>query len=156
MKTIVCHLAALSILGSSVAFAQPASQERNRQPAPSQQQQPQNNPSRNQGHAGPQTDSRPNNNNNNNNARPNQQQPGRPAAQAQNQNRPHAESRPAMDFRQGERIPQQYRGYSYRVDDWKAYGLSQPPRNHHWVQIGGDFILIAAATGVITSILLNK
>jgi Ni/Co efflux regulator RcnB len=42
------------------------------------------------------------------------------------------------------------------VEDWRAYQLSAPPRGYHWVQTGGDFVLIAIATGIIASIFLGQ
>ncbi|MES1163856.1 MAG: RcnB family protein, partial [Rhizobacter sp.] len=29
-------------------------------------------------------------------------------------------------------------------------------RGYHWVQTGGDYVLVAIATGIIASILLNQ
>jgi Ni/Co efflux regulator RcnB len=41
------------------------------------------------------------------------------------------------------------------VDDWRGHHLSAPPRGYHWVQMGGDYVLVAIATGVILQPLLN-
>jgi Ni/Co efflux regulator RcnB len=41
------------------------------------------------------------------------------------------------------------------VDDWRGHHLSAPPRAYHWVQMGGDSVLVAIATGVILQLLLN-
>ncbi|WP_325346919.1 RcnB family protein [Xylophilus sp.] len=62
------------------------------------------------------------------------------------------------DFRyhKGDRLPPDLRGRNYVVDDWRAHRLSAPPRGYHWVQYGGDYVLVAIATGVIASILLNN
>ena len=59
------------------------------------------------------------------------------------------------DFRRGHPAPESYRGAQYRVDDWRARGLSQPPQGHYWANINGNYVLMAAATGIITSIILN-
>jgi Ni/Co efflux regulator RcnB len=56
----------------------------------------------------------------------------------------------------GGRLPAEYRGRQYVVDDWRGHHLSAPPRGYHWVQAGGDYVLAAIATGVIASILLNQ
>ncbi|MFT4191006.1 MAG: RcnB family protein [Comamonas sp.] len=61
-----------------------------------------------------------------------------------------------QQFARGERLPQDYRGRQYVVEDWRAHNLRQPPRGQHWVQVGGQYVLVAIATGVITSILLNQ
>ncbi|MFP1926105.1 RcnB family protein [Lonsdalea quercina] len=60
------------------------------------------------------------------------------------------------DFRRGKPAPTRYRGNDYRVNDWRARGLRQPPSGQHWAYIDGNYVLIAAATGVITSIILNS
>jgi len=33
--------------------------------------------------------------------------------------------------------------------------LHQPPRGYHWVQYGGDYMLVAIASGVITQLIIN-
>ena len=58
-------------------------------------------------------------------------------------------------FRRGERIPMEYRNRQYVVDDWRGHRLSAPPRGYHWVQSGGDYVLVAIATGIILQVLLN-
>ncbi|KAB8306628.1 hypothetical protein EH228_17320 [Erwinia endophytica] len=60
------------------------------------------------------------------------------------------------DFRRGEPLPPNFRDDNYRVDDWRNRGLAEPPHGEHWAYIDGNYVLIAAATGVITSILLNN
>ena len=62
---------------------------------------------------------------------------------------------PNHDFYRGGRLPPQYRSHQYVVNDWRGHHLSPPPRGYHWVQTGGDYVLAAIATGVITSIILN-
>lgn len=59
------------------------------------------------------------------------------------------------DFRRGHPMPPEYRGPRYRVDDWRERRLPEPPRGEYWSYIDGNYVLIAAATGVITSLLLN-
>jgi len=60
------------------------------------------------------------------------------------------------EFHRGQPLPPRFRGHDYRVDDWRARGLHEPPRGERWAYIDGNYVLIAAATGVITSILLNS
>jgi Ni/Co efflux regulator RcnB len=62
---------------------------------------------------------------------------------------------PNHDFRRGQRLPREYRNRQYVVDDWRGHHLSAPPRGYHWVQTGGDYVLVAIATGVILQLLLN-
>ncbi|VVD84018.1 hypothetical protein PCA20602_01277 [Pandoraea capi] len=55
------------------------------------------------------------------------------------------------DWRKGDRVPQQYRDAQYRVDDYRQYHLDAPKRGHHWVGVGGDFLLVNGS-GVIVQI----
>jgi Ni/Co efflux regulator RcnB len=59
------------------------------------------------------------------------------------------------EWHRGGRVPPTYRERQYVVDDWQAHNLRRPPRGYHWVQVGGDYVLVAAATGVIADLLLN-
>lgn len=63
---------------------------------------------------------------------------------------------PNNSFHRGERLPAQYRGRQYVVDDWRGHHLSAPPRGYHWVQTGGDYLLVAVASGVILQLLLSN
>ena len=63
---------------------------------------------------------------------------------------------PDHDFYRGGRLPMQYRNRGYVVDDWRGHRLSAPPRGYYWVQTGGDYVLVAIATGIIAQILLNQ
>lgn len=60
------------------------------------------------------------------------------------------------DFRRGHPVPRDFRWDRYRVDDWRARGLYAPPDGYRWAYIDGNYVLIAVATGVITSIILNS
>lgn len=62
---------------------------------------------------------------------------------------------PEHDFYRGGRLPIQYRDRGYVVDDWRGHRLSAPPRGYHWVQTGGDYVLVANATGIIFQIYLG-
>ncbi|MFZ7337204.1 RcnB family protein, partial [Comamonas jiangduensis] len=37
----------------------------------------------------------------------------------------------------------------------RGHRLHQPPRGYHWVQYGGDYMLVAIASGVITQLIIN-
>ena len=63
---------------------------------------------------------------------------------------------PSHSWYRGDRVPYQYRGHNYVVDDWRGHHLYAPPRGYQWVQSGGDYLLVAVATGIIASILLNQ
>jgi len=68
---------------------------------------------------------------------------------------PHAHPGPG-NFHKGDRLPADYRGRQYVVDDWRAHRLTPPPRGHRWVQVGADYVLVAIATGIITSVILDR
>lgn len=61
----------------------------------------------------------------------------------------------SAEFRRGARIPVYLRSNQYVVSNWRAYRLAAPPRGYHWVQVGGDFVLVAIATGIIANIILS-
>lgn len=63
---------------------------------------------------------------------------------------------PDHRFYKGDRLPRDYRGYQYVVEDWRGHRLAAPPRGYHWVQVGADYALIAIATGVIAQIILSQ
>jgi Ni/Co efflux regulator RcnB len=63
---------------------------------------------------------------------------------------------PNHAFRKGDRLPKAQHAKKYVVSDWRGHHLSQPPRGYHWVQTGGDYVLVAIATGVILQLLLNN
>jgi Ni/Co efflux regulator RcnB len=59
-------------------------------------------------------------------------------------------------YRKGGHVPAEYRGGHYVVTDWNREHLRAPPRGYHWVRSDtGDFLLVAAATGVIADLLLH-
>lgn len=61
---------------------------------------------------------------------------------------------PHSDWHRGERVPPDYRDPRYVVDDWRAHDLEAPPAGYQWLQVNGEFVLVAITTGVIASILL--
>lgn len=63
---------------------------------------------------------------------------------------------PDHRWMRGSRVPPQYRTHHYVVNDWRGHHLSAPPRGYQWIQNGGDYLLVAIATGVIASMVLNS
>ena len=63
---------------------------------------------------------------------------------------------PEHNYYRGQRMPPQYRTCEYVVSDWRGHHLSAPPRGYHWVQSGGDYVLVAIATGIILQLLLSQ
>ncbi len=59
-------------------------------------------------------------------------------------------------WHRGDRVSEEYRGPRYEVRDWRAHHLNEPPAGYHWVQVDGDFVLAAVATGVIADVLLTR
>ena len=62
---------------------------------------------------------------------------------------------PHGDIRPGFAVPGHYHHKQYVVADWRRHHLYAPPRGHHWVQVGGDYVLVAIASGIITQILMG-
>ncbi len=62
---------------------------------------------------------------------------------------------PDHRFYRGDRLPMEYRGRSYVVNDWRGHRLSAPPRGYRWVQTGGDYVLVSIGSGVILQLQLN-
>jgi Ni/Co efflux regulator RcnB len=56
-------------------------------------------------------------------------------------------------WRRGAYVPTAYRGYY--VQDWGYYGLRPPPAGYRWIYADGNFVLMAAATGLIADMVLH-
>jgi Ni/Co efflux regulator RcnB len=56
-------------------------------------------------------------------------------------------------WRRGGYVPPAYRGYY--VQDWGYYGLRAPPPGYRWVYADGNFVMMAAATGLIADVILR-
>ncbi|MDM0021597.1 RcnB family protein [Variovorax saccharolyticus] len=63
---------------------------------------------------------------------------------------------PHAEWRRGGRVPAEYRGHQYVVNDWRGHHLQQPQRGYQWVGVGGDFVLAAVATGLIAQIIVGQ
>lgn len=63
---------------------------------------------------------------------------------------------PRHDLHKGNRLPAAYRSKQHVVNDWRARRLSPPPRGHQWVKVDNDYVLMAAATGLIAQIILGN
>ena len=59
------------------------------------------------------------------------------------------------EWHRGAHIPRTYRDREYVVSHWEEHHLRRPPRGYEWVQVGGDYVLVAIASGIIAEILLN-
>lgn len=85
------------------------------------------------------------------NAQPRQAEHREPQHQQSNHQQSHH-----ADFHRGRPLPEKYRGKSYQVTDWHKRGLKAPPAGHRWQNVNGNYVLIAVATGVITSIITHQ
>ncbi len=63
---------------------------------------------------------------------------------------------PNHAWHKGDSVPASYRDKRYEVTDWHSHHLSAPPSGYHWVQVNGDYVLAAIATGVIADMLLSQ
>lgn len=161
-KTRAIMVAAMMIASSSLsAFAQGQDDARGQPPVKHTQQKPQ------QGNGGqPQNaqhnPSAQNHQNNQNQSTPNHQHGGDIVPPQANNGRPQQSSqgkqphRQQADFRKGRPLPQQYRGAGYQVNDWQKHGLKAPPSGHRWMNVNGNYVLIAIATGVIASVIAHQ
>lgn len=61
-------------------------------------------------------------------------------------------------YQRGDHLPYQFRQRQYYVNDWRSHHrLYAPPQGYQWVQAdGGDYLLVAIATGLIANLLLNQ
>ena len=134
-KRIISAIVAITLSTGGVAFAQGNSDRNDRGRS---EQSRGNNQQDRQGNEGRQMDRRDNN------------------ADRHDERRGERGAGPNHQFYKGERLPSEYHNRQYVVDDWRGHRLSAPPRGYHWVQIGGDYVLVAIATGIIMQLLLNN
>lgn len=135
-KAVVSSIMAMSLITGGFAFAQGYGDRNERDRG-------------DQGQRGGQQDRR------DNQAR----QPHRPGNQGpayNNERRDERGAGPDHQFHRGERLPIEYRHHNYVVEDWRAHRLSAPPRGYHWVQVGGDYVLVAIASGIILQLMLSN
>lgn len=60
-------------------------------------------------------------------------------------------------FYRGGYLPREYLRGPYYVSNWNAYpGLYAPPYGYQWVNVDGQFLLVALATGLIANTLINS
>lgn len=89
-----------------------------------------------------------------------QQQPGNgenghSAPPGHTQNSPQQTPKPHQDWKKGHQVPQHYRDDRYAISDWRQHDLPAPARGQRWMEVNGDYVLMAVATGVIASIIIG-
>jgi len=72
--------------------------------------------------------------------------PRRPPPPPRHYHRP-----PPPGYAVGRRVPREYLGYNYRIDNWNYYHLPPPRRNHYWVQYGADYVMVSPS-GIVVQI----
>ena len=61
-----------------------------------------------------------------------------------------------VHWRQGQRLPPGYWNRGQYVD-YRVHRLRPPPRGYRWVRTNdGDYLMVAIATGLIASVILNN
>ncbi|AEO41822.1 RcnB family protein [Xanthomonas perforans] len=66
----------------------------------------------------------------------------------------HRNERRGPPYRRGERLAPDHRGS--RVADYHKHHLKPPPRGHEWRRVDNTYVLIAVATGLITSVVAGR
>ncbi|NLD55560.1 MAG: RcnB family protein [Burkholderiaceae bacterium] len=62
---------------------------------------------------------------------------------------------PYYRFNRGDRLPVDYRRPQYVVTHWHQHRLTPPPPQHHWIQVGADYLLVAIASGIVAHAILG-
>jgi Ni/Co efflux regulator RcnB len=60
-----------------------------------------------------------------------------------------------LKWNRGQRLPANYRGRNHYVD-WRAHRLRQPPGGYQWVEVDGQYVMVAIATGLIADALFGN
>jgi Ni/Co efflux regulator RcnB len=163
MKRLIIAVAALSLLGGTVAQAQPR-YDRDRDGIPNRYDRDRDNDGiRNR------NDPRPNNPRNG--VRNDRDRDGIPNRYDRRDNRYSYGGHYYNRFRgsayyhprgysyrrwiRGQRLPRAYFASPYYIDNWSYYHLAAPPRGYRYVRVGNDIVLAAIAGGLISSVIAN-
>jgi Ni/Co efflux regulator RcnB len=57
------------------------------------------------------------------------------------------------NWRKGDRINHND-WHRYQSVDWRSHHLRQPPRGYEWRQVNGQYVMAAAATGLVAAIIM--
>ena len=58
------------------------------------------------------------------------------------------------NWRKGGRIDRSDWNRGHRVNDWQRRHLQRPPRGYEWRQVDNNYVLAAAATGLIAALVM--
>ena len=64
------------------------------------------------------------------------------------------QANPHHDWHKGGRIERSDWNRGERVSDYNRYHLSRPPRGYEWRKVDNNYVLAAAATGLIAGLVL--
>ena len=64
------------------------------------------------------------------------------------------DNRGRRDWRKGGRIERNDWNRSQRVNDWQRRHLQRPPRGYEWRRVDNNYVLAAAATGLIAALVM--
>lgn len=56
-------------------------------------------------------------------------------------------------WHRGDRLPDEYRHGGYV--DWRHHHLHRPPHGYQWVEVDGNYALVALGSGVITDVIVR-
>jgi Ni/Co efflux regulator RcnB len=60
-----------------------------------------------------------------------------------------------MKWNRGQKLSINYRDRRYQVD-WRAHHLHQPRPGYQWVQVDGQYVMVALATGLIADAMFGN
>lgn len=81
-----------------------------------------------------------------------QQMPQQDRDRDHHEDRDHGRQDQHRPPQRGERLAEGRRGD--HVADYKRHGLKRPPRGHEWRKVDDRYVLIAVATGLISSVVV--
>ncbi len=55
-------------------------------------------------------------------------------------------------WRKGDRLPAEYRGSQYVIDDWRAYNLAPPAPGYRWVGVGDQYLMVQPSSGLVLKV----
>ncbi len=56
------------------------------------------------------------------------------------------------DWKKGYHMRSEDWNRGQRVDDYRTYHLSAPPRGYEWREVDGNYVMAAVATGIVASV----
>lgn len=79
-------------------------------------------------------------------------QPGYDRHDDRHDNHGHQGPQGHHNWRKGDRIARND-WHRYQAVDWRRHHLRQPPRGYEWREVDGQYVMAAAATGLVAAII---